>query len=221
MFTSPLRKCVVGQGWKTKWKNVCCASFFFTKDVPVTRCWRIPALSTHENKNSNPRSHRCRIRYASTTDDLAWNWHFVCSLQPLKKLSFKTERNSLDRLKSFCLKIYFHIWSFFLSLTRLLPASSRHRQHHLFRFYFRLRFVSAATWKIFLGINLVQWKPKAAQKKCVSVSVTMRLSKLSAWCDTVTLEKIYCCATIQYAVVLWNHSFSQQGPVMPFVVCEK
>lgn len=143
----------------------------------------------------------------------------VCS--PLKNEVLKQSEIVLTALNHFAWKSIFTYEVFFLSLTRLLPASSRHRQHHLFRFYFRLRFVSAATWKIFLGINLVQWKPKAAQKKCVSVSVTMRLSKLSAWCDTVTLEKIYCCATIQYAVVLWNHSFSQQGPVMPFVVCEK
>lgn len=67
--------------------------------------------------------------------------------------------------------------------------------HHLFKFYFRLRFMSASTWKMFLGIIWCSATRKML-KIPVSVSIAMRLSKLSARCllmictmNAVTLKK--------------------------------
>ena len=106
------------------------------------------------------------------------------------KYSCKPEWNSFDLLKSTPLE---NLFSYACSSTFSLLQAPAHCLVTFF--FFRQRFMSASTLRMFLGNNLVRCGPKAA-KIPISVSIMMSLSKSCACCllmictvKTVRLKK--------------------------------
>lgn len=80
---------------------------------------------------------------------------------------------------------------FFFSLkTQALPASSQAQTYHLFKIYFRVRFMSALTWKRFLGI--INWC--SATQKLKSSLCTHHDESVKAQCLVPTHDLYHECS---------------------------